>query len=110
MPHLLSMKCNFSYPAKRNLLGIREVFVGTTRDNFDGKEVVLLEYEAYEEMAARQIQKVISRARIQHPEVLSLRITGSCEMNSIWLRHLVVFYRPNFKSVLICKIVEKVVV
>ena len=47
--------------------------MGTTRDHFDGKEVLLLEYEAYEQMAVRQINKVISRARIMHPEVHSLR-------------------------------------
>jgi molybdopterin synthase catalytic subunit len=32
--------------------GAISVFVGTTRDNFQGKDVLKLEYECYTEMAA----------------------------------------------------------
>eukprot|EP01052_Picozoa_sp_SAG31_P022104 SAG31_NODE_1743_length_7383_cov_21.902389_1_plen_107_part_00 len=39
------------------------VFIGTTRDNFDGKEVVELEYEAYESMAVKELRKVCSKMR-----------------------------------------------
>lgn len=39
------------------------VFVGTTRDHFDGKLVVKLEYESYEEMALKEIQKICVKIR-----------------------------------------------
>lgn len=38
---------------------------GTTRDNFDGKKVVHLEYEAYESMAENEIQKIVQEMRQQ---------------------------------------------
>jgi len=38
-------------------------FVGTTRNSFQGREVLRLEYEAYEPMAVKQIQKLIGEAR-----------------------------------------------
>ena len=33
-------------------------FLGTTRDNFDGKTVIRLEYEAYEAMAVKKLAEV----------------------------------------------------
>ncbi|CAG9328298.1 unnamed protein product [Blepharisma stoltei] len=42
--------------------GAISVFIGTTRDNFDGKRVVRLEYEAYAPMAERKINKIIEEA------------------------------------------------
>eukprot|EP00439_Symbiodinium_sp_Y106_P086186 s532_g31.t1 len=38
--------------------GAITTFSGTTRDNFDGKEVVRLEYEAYEPMALKELEKI----------------------------------------------------
>lgn len=38
--------------------GAISVFLGTTRDNFEEKKVVRLEYEAYEPMAEQQLLKV----------------------------------------------------
>ena len=38
-------------------------FIGTTRDNFEGKRVLRLEYEAYQPMAEREMLKVIRAAR-----------------------------------------------
>lgn len=43
--------------------GATSMFIGTTRDNFDGKTVVRLEYEAYEPMAVKEIHKLIAVAR-----------------------------------------------
>eukprot|EP00746_Dinoflagellata_sp_MGD_P013516 gnl/MRDRNA2_/MRDRNA2_129253_c0_seq1.p1 gnl/MRDRNA2_/MRDRNA2_129253_c0~~gnl/MRDRNA2_/MRDRNA2_129253_c0_seq1.p1 ORF type:complete len:148 (+),score=28.92 gnl/MRDRNA2_/MRDRNA2_129253_c0_seq1:46-489(+) len=37
-------------------------FSGTTRNHFDGKEVVRLEYEAYEPMALKQLQAIVAEA------------------------------------------------
>ena len=33
-------------------------FLGTTRDNFEGKNVVTLEYEAFDEMALKKLEEV----------------------------------------------------
>lgn len=42
-------------------------FVGTTRDHFQGKRVLRLEYEGYEPMAAAELRKICARARHQWP-------------------------------------------
>lgn len=47
--------------------GAISLFVGTTRDLFDGKEVVSLEYEAYEGMAQKEMLKLAQEARQQWP-------------------------------------------
>ncbi|XP_028399025.1 molybdopterin synthase catalytic subunit-like isoform X2 [Dendronephthya gigantea] len=38
--------------------GATSIFVGTTRDTFNGKRVVRLEYEAYEPMAKKELAKI----------------------------------------------------
>lgn len=38
------------------------VFLGTTRDSFEGKRVVTLQYEAYESMALRQLRRICEEA------------------------------------------------
>lgn len=43
--------------------GATSMFVGTTRDNFEGKKVVKLEYEAYESMALKELQKLCCAIR-----------------------------------------------
>ena len=43
--------------------GATSLFVGTTRNHFEGKPVVRLEYEAYVPMAVKEIRKVIEAAR-----------------------------------------------
>eukprot|EP00057_Strongylocentrotus_purpuratus_P021229 XP_011675703.1 PREDICTED: molybdopterin synthase catalytic subunit isoform X2 [Strongylocentrotus purpuratus] len=43
--------------------GAISMFLGTTRDNFDGKKVVRLEYEAYESMAEKQLNKLCIEMR-----------------------------------------------
>lgn len=43
--------------------GAVTVFMGTTRDNFEGKRVVQLEYEAYEPMARAKMHEVIVALR-----------------------------------------------
>ncbi|XP_041373852.1 molybdopterin synthase catalytic subunit-like [Gigantopelta aegis] len=40
-------------------------FMGTTRDNFDNKTVVKLEYEAYDEMAKKKMLEVCQEIRSQ---------------------------------------------
>ncbi|XP_031566028.1 molybdopterin synthase catalytic subunit-like isoform X2 [Actinia tenebrosa] len=43
--------------------GAISLFVGTTRDNFDGKTVVRLEYEAYIPMASSELRKICKQIR-----------------------------------------------
>nr|XP_054754338.1 molybdopterin synthase catalytic subunit-like [Lytechinus pictus] len=38
--------------------GAVSMFLGTTRNNFEGKNVVRLEYEAYESMAEKQLNRL----------------------------------------------------
>lgn len=47
--------------------GATSVFVGTTRDNFDGKSVVSLEYEAYVPMAEKELKKICNKIREKWP-------------------------------------------
>ncbi|XP_020615198.1 molybdopterin synthase catalytic subunit-like isoform X1 [Orbicella faveolata] len=43
--------------------GAISLFVGTTRDNFEGKTVVRLEYEAYMPMARSEMRKICKQVR-----------------------------------------------
>jgi len=43
--------------------GATSFFVGTTRDNFEGKTVVKLEYEAYEPMALKELNRLCEEIR-----------------------------------------------
>jgi len=47
--------------------GAISTFIGTTRDNFEDKKVMLLEYEAYEPMAITEIKKICSGIRDKWP-------------------------------------------
>lgn len=49
-------------------------FVGTTRDNFQGKRVVRLEYEGYEPMAASELRKICAQARATWPGVVRVAL------------------------------------
>ena len=47
--------------------GAVNVFIGTVRNNAHGKNVVWLEYEAYETMAVSEIRKIIDEAASRFP-------------------------------------------
>jgi len=47
--------------------GAVDVFIGTVRNNAHGKNVVWLEYEAYETMAVAEIRKIIEDASHRWP-------------------------------------------
>jgi len=47
--------------------GALNVFIGTVRNNANGKNVLWLEYEAYETMAVSQIRKIIDDASHRWP-------------------------------------------
>ena len=43
---------------RRDTNGAVVTFLGTTRDNFEGKRVITLEYEAFEEMAVKKLEEI----------------------------------------------------
>lgn len=54
--------------------GAVSTFSGTTRDNFQGKKVVHLEYEAYKPMAEKELRKIAHRVRQRWPDVLRVAL------------------------------------
>ncbi|KAI8424795.1 hypothetical protein MSG28_006727 [Choristoneura fumiferana] len=54
--------------------GAVSIFVGTTRDNFDGKKVLRLEYEAYEPMALKAMKAICTEIRDKWPAVHGIAI------------------------------------
>ncbi len=50
---------------RRETNGAVVTFLGTTRDSFDGKRVIRLEYEAYEEMAYRKLEEIRQQLRAE---------------------------------------------
>lgn len=54
--------------------GAIATFVGTTRDNFDGKRVVRLEYEGYEPMARAELRKICVQVRARWPGVVGVAL------------------------------------
>eukprot|EP00602_Paraphysomonas_sp_CaronLab_P013141 CAMPEP_0185041518 /NCGR_PEP_ID=MMETSP1103-20130426/40912_1 /TAXON_ID=36769 /ORGANISM="Paraphysomonas bandaiensis, Strain Caron Lab Isolate" /LENGTH=118 /DNA_ID=CAMNT_0027581279 /DNA_START=76 /DNA_END=428 /DNA_ORIENTATION=- len=63
-----------------NSAGAISTFLGTTRNNFEGKEVVSLEYEAYSEMAISELKTLCDKVRAEW-EVCKIAIVhklGNC--------------------------------
>ncbi|XP_063627825.1 molybdopterin synthase catalytic subunit [Cydia splendana] len=54
--------------------GAVSIFVGTTRDNFEGKKVLRLEYEAYEPMALKAMKAICDEVRSKWSAVHSIAI------------------------------------
>ena len=49
--------------------GAVATFIGTTRNEFEGRTVLRLEYEAYEPMALKQLQRLAEEALSRWPEL-----------------------------------------
>ncbi|CAH1155198.1 unnamed protein product [Phaedon cochleariae] len=54
--------------------GAISLFIGTTRDNFEGKKVVNLEYEVYEAMAIKRMTAICEEIRQHWPTVEGIAI------------------------------------
>ena len=48
----------FTSLVRRDTNGAVVTFLGTTRDTFEGRKVIRLEYEAYEEMAYKKLEEI----------------------------------------------------
>ena len=59
-------------------------FLGTTRNNFQGRRVVTLEYEAFEEMAVKKLEEIrLEMQRIVDVARIALRRAGVALVISI---------------------------
>uniref|UniRef100_A0A905AWD2 Molybdopterin synthase catalytic subunit n=1 Tax=Glossina morsitans morsitans TaxID=37546 RepID=A0A905AWD2_GLOMM len=79
MNHLLLTHNSLDVGAISNLVGANScgaisMFIGTTRDNFEHKRVVSLEYEAYEPMALKQLGNICDEIRKRWPDCLNIAI------------------------------------
>ncbi|XP_039950457.1 molybdopterin synthase catalytic subunit-like [Bactrocera tryoni] len=54
--------------------GAVSIFVGTARNSFDGKMVHSLEYEAYEIMALKELEKICDAVRSHWKDVVNIAI------------------------------------
>lgn len=57
-----------------NSCGAISTFAGTTRDNFNDKEVISLEYEAYESMAINEMNKICEEMRRRFNDIKNIAI------------------------------------
>lgn len=55
--------------ARRDGDGGLTVFVGVVRDNADGRSVTAMEYEAYEPMAQKEMERIETGLGLRFPEV-----------------------------------------
>lgn len=53
---------------------INHFCLGTTRNNFEGKKVIHLEYEAYTSMAETEIKKICGDVRQKWPSVKHIAV------------------------------------
>eukprot|EP00039_Didymoeca_costata_P018381 m.333216 g.333216 ORF g.333216 m.333216 type:complete len:171 (+) comp17099_c0_seq1:109-621(+) len=65
--------------------GAVSLFIGTTRDNFEGKRVLHLEYEAYEPMAIKEMKKICQQIREKWSvtKIAMIHKIGSCPVGQI---------------------------
>lgn len=54
--------------------GAVSIFVGTTRNNFEGKTVLSLEYEAYESMGLKSLDSICTEIRTKWPTVENIAV------------------------------------
>ena len=69
--------------------GATSLFIGTTRDHFQGKKVLKLEYEAYVPMAKKKLKELCNSLRVKWPDLHHIGIyhrlgqVGPCEASVI---------------------------
>lgn len=54
--------------------GAVSLFIGTTRNNFEGKTVLSLEYEAYESMGLKSMENICNEIRTTWPTIENIAI------------------------------------
>jgi len=66
-PHKLDNEIVADWCTRSNC-GAIVLFIGTTRDFFEGQTVTHLEYEAYDDMAMEEMRKICEEALAQYPD------------------------------------------
>ena len=56
---------SISAKVRKDTNGAVVTFLGTTRNNFQGKQVLKLEYEAFEEMAMSKMEEILGEIQVQ---------------------------------------------
>ncbi|XP_017144535.1 molybdopterin synthase catalytic subunit isoform X2 [Drosophila miranda] len=79
MNHIKLIDCPIDVTYAINLIsdpscGASSIFIGTTRDSFQGKKVVSLTYEAYENMALKEMDKICLELRATWPDLKHILI------------------------------------
>lgn len=59
---------------KASQCGAISIFIGTTREHFNGNKVDTLYYEAYETMALREMEAISVLVKQKWPEVMNIAI------------------------------------
>lgn len=54
--------------------GAISIFIGTTREHFNGNKVKTLFYEAYEKMALNEMEIITALVRQKWPEIVNIAI------------------------------------
>uniref|UniRef100_G1KHA4 Molybdopterin synthase catalytic subunit n=1 Tax=Anolis carolinensis TaxID=28377 RepID=G1KHA4_ANOCA len=54
--------------------GAVSLFIGTTRNHFEGRKVIQLDYEAYAPMAEAELKKICADIRLKWPSVKHIAI------------------------------------
>ncbi|MSQ12158.1 MAG: molybdenum cofactor biosynthesis protein MoaE [Dehalococcoidia bacterium] len=66
--------------------GATVTFLGVTRDHNEGRRVLYLEYEAYEEMALQEIQRVLDEIKARWPvDIVVAHRLGRLEIGEVSL-------------------------
>jgi len=62
-----------------------DVFIGTVRDNANGRKVTALEFEAYGKMAVMELEKIVNHAKATWPveKVAILHALGKREVGGV---------------------------
>jgi len=65
--------------------GAIDVFIGTVRNHTKGKPVVRLDFEAYEKMALKEMEKIVAQARQKWPieHMAMVHRTGTLQIGEI---------------------------
>ncbi|MBM3946126.1 MAG: molybdenum cofactor biosynthesis protein MoaE [SAR202 cluster bacterium] len=71
---------------QRPAYGAAVTFLGVTRDHNDGRRVLYLEYEAYEEMAVQELKRVVDELKARLPvDVAVAHRLGRLEIGEVSL-------------------------
>ena len=69
-------------------------FSGVTRDNFEGQEVVRLEYEGFAPMAEREMAKICAEARRRWPDLT--RVAMAHRLNAARTSSIQIRFRNRY--------------